>query len=236
MVLHLAEQQIPKPIHHMMASASSLPSGSRRVLSPGQSCSLVILMVLLLLAWSCAAACATDSPDRSPGASESASAEDASAVRGVVFEAVTDSIWHVPVVGETTRVTLALQITNRHHEPVCFSMFDTISIVIIASDGETLRMGGGRNRTGPGMAAVSRPVAPGGSLLVSRAGDLIHRRQGGLRLIGSDGLRGVWYVDRLMFGTYQVQVVYESGRQDTIDGTPVWTGRAVTQPKEVTLR
>lgn len=153
----------------------------------------------------------------------------------VEFKVVADSVFRVPAPGGETPVELALKITNRRKTPVRFKKMDTLFVTLTGPDGRKLLMDGGRDGTVPG-ETISPLVAPGQSLLIDRTGRLLWAKDATLRLIGGDGFGGIWHIDGLKRGKYQLQIEYENVQVSGSSGGTVWTGKAVTPPKEVELK
>jgi hypothetical protein len=152
----------------------------------------------------------------------------------IEFRAIADRVVRVPAREHETPVRLALEIVNRGRQPYVFKRLDTIFITLIDSAGDTLRMDGGRNGTTAG-AVHSGAIHPGRSLTIDRTARLSWV-DGALRLSGSDGFGGEWYIDGLAAGAYRIQMVYENRDETLVQGIPQWTGKALTQPREVRLR
>ena len=75
---------------------------------------------------------------------------------------------------------------------------------------------------------------------VDRTAKLEHlsEKQGQLRLIGSDGIGGFWYIDGLKKGKHTIRILYKNNKTAQDIGTPeadgrIWSGKATT--RELTI-
>ncbi|MHC4954463.1 MAG: hypothetical protein ACYTGZ_11295 [Planctomycetota bacterium] len=154
--------------------------------------------------------------------------------KAVRFEVIADPVWTAPERGSTSRVAIALRITNGTREPLRFNTLDTIRISLRAPDGQHLTMDGGRDGTAPGRP-LSDPVAPGKRLEIDRSAHLAWTPGGTLRLQGDDGFGGVWYVDGLQQGRHELLIEYENRTTQGADATGVWKGKRDVPSVAITL-
>ncbi len=84
-------------------------------------------------------------------------------------------------------------------------------------------MSGGRDGT---FAAnpYSEPVEPGATFNLGRSAEIFWTEHAGLRLQGDDGFGGIWYIDGLLPGKYQLTFTYQSEREDDTHEVPLWAG------------
>jgi len=156
---------------------------------------------------------------------------------GALFETVADLVWKIPAAGDETGsvVDLALRITNQTETPLRFNRFDTLRLALFAPDGKALPFMGGRNAVRAGQGAAP-PLLPGQTTVISRQGRLTRLKDGGLRLIGSEEIGGIWYFDGLAPGRYKVQFIYENHRSGTGESDAFWVGEVTTPAVGVEVR
>jgi hypothetical protein len=112
---------------------------------------------------------------------------------------------------------------------------DTVQVLISDENGTVLPVGGGRNRTRPGLS-ISPVVPPGRSYTLTR---MVHLRwQGGdhVTLTGDDGFGGVWTVADVRPGKYHLSIKYEVDRGNAASSHECWLGAAHTPAVAITIR
>ena len=157
-------------------------------------------------------------------------------VNGAEFQGIADAVWRVPEPGAESDINLGIRITNRRDTELRFKLFDTLRLVLISPQGKSLLYDGGRDGTKAG-ETVSRPLAPGESLTISRRAQLKWIRNGqSLRLIGSDDFGGIWYFDNLGPGTFELSFEYENKTRGPDNAPPIWIGEVRTSPLKVEIK
>jgi len=141
----------------------------------------------------------------------------------VAFIAKTQKMWRVPAPGQSSVVDLSFIIRNSGHK---FDLMDTIRIRIASPNGEQFKYDGGRNGTAAGVG-MTNPLR--GRYVVDRKASLVWNGSA-LRLIGSDGLGGIWYIDGLSTGEYVVSFEYAG---DGNHGS--WKGHVETPPMKIRI-
>jgi hypothetical protein len=126
-------------------------------------------------------------------------------------------------------VDIGFRISNPTKKDLVFNLFDTLDLSMQDADGKGLTTLGGRKATSP---APPVHVPAGKSKVVSWGAELEWVAEGKvLRLRGSDGSGGIWYVDDLKAGKYRVDLHYANEEKD--DGS--WLGEVQTETVEVEI-
>lgn len=152
----------------------------------------------------------------------------------VRFEVFADRSVVIPAPGESSRATITLRITNLGTRPLQFRFVDTVWLSLTDPEGRLLPMDGGRDGTAEGKP-LSDPVPPGSSVVRDYSTLLTWTRQMTLRLQGSDGFGGIWYVDGLNTGRHLLHVVYRNRISGGNDDIRIWTGEAALPAVEIKM-
>jgi len=152
----------------------------------------------------------------------------------LVFEGEADVEWARPPRGKASEIHLELRITNTGSTPVRVALIDNLSLRLRPVDGSELKYLYARDFTS-NAAAISPPLPPGQSLVLSRPGRLEWQEDGSLRLSGTDVFGGTWWFDGLRDGRYLLGFEYEN-REDTDDNVVrPWCGKAETPRVAVSI-
>lgn len=143
------------------------------------------------------------------------------------FRGATDAVWALPAHGQTSRVSLALRVTNDGPDPRQLNLFDTLQVQLYSADGAALRYRAARDATARA-GRFSPVLAPGQTFALSRPATLEWQASGTLRLSGPDGFGGVWWFDGLGAGGYSVGLAYQNDTAKTDNGSPLWCGTVRT--------
>ena len=142
----------------------------------------------------------------------------------------------------STKVEVGIRITNQTQSPLRFSRFDTLYLSIIGENGQIPESQRLRNRTIPRHPTDLPLVRPGKSATFFMDAKLFWE-QNKLRLGGSDGFGGYWYIDSLEPGSYFLGMGYFSPKWESVYNkqrqrlvmTDFWRGSGWTPLVEVFL-
>ena len=135
----------------------------------------------------------------------------------------------------SAQIPLSLVITNRGSTPTRYALMDTLQILMSDEAGRPLQVGGGRNRTRPGLS-ISPVVPPGHSYTLTRTVHLRQHAPDRISLTGDDGFGGVWTVADLRPGKYRLSIKYKVGPDNAAPGHDCWQGTAQTPSVTITVR
>lgn len=155
-------------------------------------------------------------------------------VSDVEFQAAVPAQWRIPNPGEMTKVELELRITNRSDHALRFPLLRSTRVTMRAGQGSPLVSQAGRNGITP---EPNHVLSPGESLKISLPAQLLWLDGGHeLRLHGADPLGGIWNLDGLKAGSYELSLRYANGEQGSKESVAAWVGSADTSTLEISIR
>jgi len=150
-------------------------------------------------------------------------------VNGLDFQLVAPTVWGVLGEKQEATIPLMLKVTNQTGDGVALNLNDTIDLTLKDADGKELPIDIKRLRTG-----ICPPllVEKGKSCIVDRTAKLqpVVDKPGQFRLVGSDGIGGVWQFEALKPGKYTLCMTYDSDRANfRAKDVAYWVGKATTK-------
>lgn len=138
---------------------------------------------------------------------------------------------------EPSPVPLALIIENTSNRPIRYPLLDSIHISLTeAESGRVLPPEGGRDGIQPA-ATLTNAIPMGESYEIRFRARLEYvKNTETFRLAWSDDFGGIWSIEGLRPGKYQLQIAYENHREYPREDVAVWTGSAVTAPRAIEVR